>query len=168
MAMSLLRTTPVNDGFGIDAYAISNDGDIIVGNTANPNGNFPIAPSGSYRWTTGGGFEAVPISPGEPGITGAAASLISGDGNVVAGTAAYVGLSRAFRWNSQEGMKLIPTLPTVTEVTPYNLVLGLSDDGTVLVGQSTSGFNIEAFRWTEDEATVGLAVREISLPMGRR
>jgi probable HAF family extracellular repeat protein len=82
--------------------------------------------------------------------TGSLANAISADGRVVVGYAftADFGIS-AFRWSANEGFVLLGDLPGV-QGPPTSQALGVSGDGSVIVGNgnsSANNFNGEAFVW---------------------
>lgn len=74
---------------------------------------------------------------------------VSADGSVIVGRASD---SEAFRWSEDAGMQSLGFLPGATE----SWALGVSGDGSVVVGYSTSASAIEAFVWTPDAGMVGL------------
>jgi probable HAF family extracellular repeat protein len=82
---------------------------------------------------------------------------VSADGSVVVGWSyAVLGSSSpvaAFRWTFDLGMVSIGDLPGGAANASGN---GVSGDGSVVVGSSTSSAGTEAFRWTEAGGMVGL------------
>lgn len=93
---------------------------------------------------------------------------ISGDGTVVVGQSrSHIG-EEAFRWTRATGMTGLGTLGFKEEQEPYSVAFGVSADGAVVVGGSSSphsdGDRGEAFRWSEATGMVGLG----DLPGGLR
>lgn len=81
---------------------------------------------------------------------------ISGDGSTVTGTSWSGAGYQAFRWTNSTGIAAIPDLPGGDQ---FGEGLGLSLDGSVVVGRSSSAqssSNDEAFRWTAATGTQGL------------
>ncbi|HYD01392.1 MAG TPA: GC-type dockerin domain-anchored protein [Phycisphaerales bacterium] len=98
-----------------------------------------------FRWTPGGGAVNLGVLAG--GEIGAAqASEVSDDGAVVVGTSAADGsiASKAFRWTQTGGMVNLGTLAGGTS----SVANGVSGDGQVVVGYSTSSDGQRAYRWT--------------------
>jgi len=78
---------------------------------------------------------------------------VSQGGSVVVGTAAAQdGTFRAFRWTRQGGMVSLGTLGTSSEGR------GVSADGSVVVGFTSSPVGVRAFRWTIGSGMVSLGV----------
>lgn len=87
-----------------------------------------------------------------PGATSSRAFAVSADGSVVTGNNG----SRAFRWTAETGM--LPLLnPGGTAVlgTPR----GISADGSVVVGTTSTALGQRAFRWTEADGMTILPAR---------
>ncbi|OHB48846.1 MAG: hypothetical protein A2Y10_06230 [Planctomycetes bacterium GWF2_41_51] len=123
-------------GFFSGAMAASYDGSVIVGY-----GHSDLCTGGesieAFYWTASGGMVGIGDLPG--GRFGSAGYSVSYDGSVIVGYGVTSSHWTSFRWTSSEGM------------TGYSfgyMANDVSADGTVMVGDSTSG---EAFRWTEDE-----------------
>src|SRR5690606_23846262 len=106
------------------AYAISNDGQVIVGESG----------SRAMRWTMSGG-EALP----NPFVSNFAWALgCDADGDTLVGIAAIdpggPGTTRAMRWTPDEGMHTLGVLDTAT----FSRAHAVSGDGKVVTGYSQS------------------------------
>jgi uncharacterized membrane protein len=140
---------------GLPGYpnAVSNDGSTIVGsNTITP---FYVTSSQSeaYRWTEETGAENLGVVP-ESTLHNSSANYVSADGSFIVGDGfppdARTG-SKSIGWTAQTGMRSLGTLGD------DNRVLGMSADGSVVIGSARSlvdeapGFvTIEQpFVWTE-------------------
>ncbi len=132
------------------AYGVSGDGLTVVGNTSIAT----TAAGQAYRWTALGGFQILPALAGGGASSGRACSS---DGSVVVGDSA----STPFRWTGAGGPNGTTTAipPIAGSSNGFGEALGVSDDGSVVVGAITSptlvdsslGFPISqgvAFRWT--------------------
>ena len=120
-----------------DAFAISADGSVVVGQ-ANPTASNNFR---AFRWTSGGGMVGLVNTLGG---ANSFAYGVSADGSVVVGQAETPGSgARAARWTSS-GMDNLGTLGGTNSE-----ARGVSADGSVVVGWSnTSGGGDHAFRWT--------------------
>ena len=110
------------------AYAVSDDGSIIVGYSGNQ----------AFRWTASVGMTGLGYLPG---ASDSVAYGISGDGSVIVGNSG----NQAFRWTENEGMTGLGYLPGASDSIAY----GISGDGSVIVGASGN----QAFIW---DATSGI------------
>lgn len=131
--MTDLGTLPGGDYFST-AYAVSNDGSVIVGISLVTSND-----THAFRWTGGGMTDL-----GTLGGTTSNAIAVSADGYIVAGTASRPnGYPSAFSWTSA-GMIDLGTLGGQA-----SHVSSISADGSVAVGYSdnANGQN-RAFRWT--------------------
>jgi uncharacterized membrane protein len=118
------------------ALAVSNDGSVVVGYSANR----------AFRWTAAGGM--IPITGGPSGDSWA--PDVSGDGSVVVGTA---GGSNpvAFRWTQAQGMQILPPVIGHNRASAF----AISEDGSAIVGQSfstTTGTYLAVY-WVYDGET---------------
>lgn len=107
----------------------------------------PAAPIFQGLGTLGTGFsersEAAALSADGTTVVG------SGGGSSIAGS----GLGTAFRWTAQSGLVSLGSLSTST---PRSQALGVSGDGSVVVGVSPSARSQgEAFRWTLSDPDTG-------------
>jgi probable HAF family extracellular repeat protein len=142
---------------GVEAYALSQDGRVVVGQLRMPGGLRWEA----FRWSAESGFEPLGSLGG---ATGESVGLgVSADGSVVVGTSDSPGsgvYGEAFRWEQATGMVGLGVLPGGDFESTATAV---SADGEVVVGRSNStlapnGFG-EAFRWTAATGMVGLGVQ---------
>lgn len=120
------------------ASSVSDDGLVVVGNGG----------GGAWSWTMAGGMVNL-------GVAASAASDVSADGSVVVGT--LWSEIEAFRWTSGGGMVGLGYLPGgELPHGPSSRAFGVSADGSVIVGYSTSASGMQAFRWTSGGGMVGL------------
>ena len=120
--------------------AVSADGSVVVGGCCTSIGGT------SYRWTEATGMVDLGLLPGESfGTTRA----ISSDGTVAAGRSG----SHAYRWTDAGGMLNLGDLPGGNDFADAH---GISLDGQVIVGSSSSSSGGQAFRWDEANGMVGL------------
>ncbi|HRQ74005.1 MAG TPA: hypothetical protein PLU35_13345 [Phycisphaerales bacterium] len=131
---------------------LSADGSTVVGWSLY-GGGFPGLAQ-AFRWSEEGmvgiGFL--------PGGNESYATRASGDGRWIVGRGPSSEGGQAFRWSETTGMIGLGDLPGSTF---YSEAIGVSDDGSIVVGLSKSGAaggpsNFEAFRWTPETGMVGL------------
>jgi len=96
-------------------------------------------------------FQGLGDLPG--GVFSSEAEAVSADGLTVAGFGNTATGTEAFRWTYQDGMVGLGHLPGATSFGSYHShATGVSSDGSVIVGLSTSSASgptdFEAFRWT--------------------
>lgn len=121
------------------ANGVSGNGSVIVGSSRTTLGQ-----SQAFRWTQAGGMIGL-------GGNGSVANAVSGDGNVITGQ--YVaGGTRAFRWTPASGMQNLGTFGGYSN----SIGLGVSSDGTTIVGLGSTSGSGQAFRWTQAGGMVGL------------
>lgn len=101
------------------AYAISDDGSVIVGRAT-----FPSGSTLAFRWTEATGMQPLGDLPG--GDAASLAFAICGNSNVIVGVG-NSGTSHQFRWTEATGMQ------DLGGVYPGR-ALACSDDGSVIVG----------------------------------
>ncbi len=137
--------------FRSNAYGVSADGITVIGESV----GYGSSTANAFRWTEGGGM----VSLREPGL-GSKAYGTSPDGSVIVGNADFGGSSagEAFLWSAADGMIGLGRLPGADDP---SVARAVSADGWTIVGESRSpnagGSNFrEAFRWTLDDAMVGL------------
>jgi probable HAF family extracellular repeat protein len=94
-----------------------------------------------------------------PGIADSLARAVSDDSTVVVGSVfdcgprgCSIGVGKAFRWTEADGMVDLGYLPGGT-VSDSN---GISADGVVIIGESSSNIGTQAFRWTVASGMQGL------------
>lgn len=127
--------------YSSQAVAVSANGSVIVG-AAYTAGQEYVA----FRWTQAAGM--VSLSP-HPWASGTSA-----DGGIVVGSGSFgYGIGLAFRWTPTEGTKSLGDLPGGLL---SSQALGISADGSVVVGNGWSDSGQEAFRWTQAEGMIGL------------
>lgn len=134
------------------ATAVSAEGRLVFGHSFDP----LQAPTLSlpFRWSQASGFVQIPLSSG---LVAAIPSDTSVDGSVTVGAGRKSDLNlAAFRWTEQAGMELLGNLPTDPRQHEYSVAAGVSADGRVVVGESSSGLTTEAFRWAPETGLVGL------------
>ncbi len=136
---------------------MSNDGNVVVGRVGIDGVYKP------FRWTEIDGMKIV----GELELARDKYSLaevfVSGDGNTIVSDVVTENGHEAVIWTESGGMQGLGDLPGGEF---YSQVVGISDDGTTVVGYSAVGRReddygdmdhaVEAFRWTESEGMQGL------------
>ncbi len=122
-----------------DAYGSSVDGSVVVGRSVvGANGGLH-----AFRWTQNG-MAQLPDR--------AQATAVSGDGNIICGTAYDVmGYYHAVRWNNG----VISQLPSLSG-TFSSAASAISLDGSVIGGQAVGDSSQTAFFWTERLGTIEL------------
>lgn len=133
-------------GSGTDVAGISGDGTTICGSVGN----------NAFSWTASGGQVLLPGPDGGAGGKGLAAS---GSGSVIVGSLSGGATLVALRWfNGQVSvMTTLPGSPSPV-IAKQSTASGVSANGNVIVGFSTSSTRIqEAFR-QEGGVTLGLGV----------
>lgn len=148
LVISPLRNPIVEDGLSRTPTGVSSDGQIVVGFTATLD-EAPLTEVLPFRWTASSGVQLLPLPVG---ANLAAVRGVSDDGAVLI-VAADVG---AFRWTANGGYSSLGMLPTEPSAPKIVFAEGISRDGSVIVGTSSSGFSDEAYRWTPDEGMTGL------------
>jgi probable HAF family extracellular repeat protein len=135
-------------GGSFDSWArgVSADGSMIVGSSVSASENE------AFRWTSGGGMVGLGNLPGEDASV---ARAVSGDGSTVVGWSVIVSDFRyqAFRWTSDGGMVGLGDLPGGSF---DSAALGVSGDGSVIVGYGVSDSGRQPIRWTSDGGMMGL------------
>jgi probable HAF family extracellular repeat protein len=131
------------------ANGVSGDGSVVVGNAGGYGGQ-------AYRWTAAGGMVGLGRPPGD---FYSYARAVNGDGSVVVGGSQYADVeseidrTQAARWTAAGGMQGLGHLPGGGAI---GVALGVSGDGSVIVGASDSASGYEAFRWTAAGGMQGL------------
>ena len=138
--------------FSSVATGISADGSTAVGRGAS-------SASEAFRWTSEEGMVGLGSLLG---YDSSQAYAVSGDGSVVVGFGWITGqgMSEAFRWTEPEGMV---GLGHLSDGAVHSRSWGVSADGLVVVGMSSSSSGTQAFRWTEETGMVGLGYLVASL-----
>jgi uncharacterized membrane protein len=124
-------------GIGTRAEAISGDGSTIVGWTG-PSGNRPFA------WTSGAGLQFLSTIDG---TTSGFAFATNNTGNIIVGRSGASLLTTM--WVNGSPVELLSSIPNQRVLTPH----GLSDDGSVVVGEMNAGY---AALWTPATLTMRL------------
>lgn len=124
---------------------VSDDGSVVAGNT----GPAPGVTNGAvYRWTAATGAQDL----GDGGEVD-----VSGDGSVVVGSMPTAGINSplvAFRWKQAGGRTSLGDLSPGAGA--ESRALGVSGNGSVIVGYSSSDSGLQAFRWTAAGGFQGL------------
>ena len=151
------------------AVATNWTGSVLVGgaDVADGNGSSMIRP---FQWTEDGFVEL-----GVPdGFTSGFATLVSREGDVIAGTVTNDSGAHVVRWTGIDGATATDISLTSVVVDSdhapgstanfYEYATGMSDDGSIIVGNSGTGgfetlygFGTTAFRWSEADGwqTIG-------------
>jgi probable HAF family extracellular repeat protein len=120
------------------AYDVSDDGGVIVGDSANSAG------TEAFRWTQSGGMVGLGDLAG--GAHQSTALAVSPDGNVVVGHGrTATATSEAFRWTEASGMQALEFLDGAN----HSQAQDVSADGSLVVGDSFTPSGRRAFIWDE-------------------
>ncbi|OHB66394.1 MAG: hypothetical protein A2V70_17605 [Planctomycetes bacterium RBG_13_63_9] len=137
-----------------EAYAVSADGEVVVGASRMADSEYNFAP---FRWTAAEGMvDFAGLLPNEEGR----AYDLSADGSVVVGTVWHgamgegYGINEAFRWTEEDGVVILPSLPGWEDYRKE--ATGVSADGSVVIGAFGAPQPNRLFRWTEAEGMVDL------------
>ncbi len=128
-SISLGSLFPNRDSFAAD---VSGDGQVIVGAQGLPTGV-----EGAFRWTQSTGLQLLPALPGGGHSV---AYETNADGSVVVGRSGH----QAFRWTPSEGMVGLGDLPGGEF---SSQAFGVSADGSLVIGNSSTVGGFEAFIW---------------------
>lgn len=123
-------------------YGISGDGSIIIGIGG---------VNGQYMWTASGGQQRIALPAN---WSQARPYAISGDGQVIVGGMGGDNNS-AWRWTASGGAELIPGLTGFTRSVDASYV---SDDGSIIAGNSWSDVSHRPFVWTATGGTMEVPV----------
>ncbi|MCZ8119373.1 MAG: HAF repeat/PEP-CTERM domain-containing protein, partial [Microcystis sp. LE18-22.4A] len=136
-------------------FSLSADGSVVVGSGERENAGIYF--NEAFRWTQATGMVGLGDLPGS--VFSSQAHEVSADGFVVVGSSRSANVSNpfseAFRWTQATGMVGLGTLPS--SWFQYSSAVGVSADGSVVVGGSSSANADEAFRWTQATGMVGLS-----------
>ncbi len=174
-----LGTLPAGE-WGSEAYGVSADGSVIVGDSSRAfrweNGTMVGLPGGDSRscaydvsadgsvvvgWSNSDlGTEAfrwenetiIGLGDLSGGGFGSLARAVSADGSVIVGESSSASGNEAFLWENG----VMVGLGDLPGGEFYSAAFGVSADGSVIVGESVSASGTEAFRWTAETGMVGL------------
>jgi probable HAF family extracellular repeat protein len=141
--------------FESSALGISADGSTVVGTSASASGNEAV------RWTNSSGLVGLGTLPN--GAFPTTAQGVSADGSVVVGfvtATSSLGIGKAFRWTSADGMDALRDPITGEEIDDCGAA-GVSADGSTVVGGSMNSLGARAFRWTRGDGMVDLGALAI-------
>lgn len=131
-----------------NAYGASEDGSVIVGQTAG---------GAAFRWTQSTGAQLIGPLPGNSGFANRARA-VSGDGSMVAGSAKSQPNpsldSDSFLWTAATGTQSLGDVPGGRPGPSDAFAMSL--DGSVIVGQTIGPLFLEAYRWTESTGMMPL------------
>jgi probable HAF family extracellular repeat protein len=134
------------DNSASDAFAVTPDGSVVVGNASSPTG------TQSFRWTEATGL--VGLGNLHPNVNSHDLAFgVSANGSVVVGQSGDDTTIEAYRWTAATGMVGLGDLPGGIFTSSAR---GISSDGQVIVGFAGGTEGIEAFRWSEATGIVGL------------
>lgn len=142
------------------AFAVSGDGEVVVGASWFGSGGQPFA--SAFRWTLSGGL--APLAGFDP-TRSSEAFGVSGDGAVVAGMAERsTGLPVPVVWS---GGAIIDILQ-LAGITAPGVARAVSHDGSVTVGEYFVGTDFRAFRWTaggglQDLGSLGTSAKALAV-----
>ena len=128
-------------------YAISGDGNVIVGECPWPN------QIEAFYYTVSEGIVGMGLVPGAYGST---ARAVSEDGSVIVGWHLFLepGEFKGFRWTKTTGYDPLPPVPGRV----YQRATGIAGNVSIIVGSASNdlGENEVGFRWTSAEGIVEL------------
>ncbi len=133
--------------FSSQAYAVSDDGAVVVGRAG-----WPGAGGQAFRWTSDGGMVGLGFLPTSHDPWSSAHDA-SADGSVIIGTSTSDELGwEAFRWTLESGMIGLGAIPGSSQGIQGT---GVSADGMTVVGVIGTGW-FRPFRWTPDDGMMRL------------
>jgi probable HAF family extracellular repeat protein len=122
------------------AYAVSRDGQVVIGRSFGP--NFAHA----FRWSQAHGMEDLGYIPNASwrqiefwpyGVSDDGTVVVGGDNDSINFE------NHGFRWQLGCGMEDLGSLYESYPLSPYTLAMAVSGDGQIVVGRTTDG----GFRW---------------------
>lgn len=127
------------------AHAVSADGSVVVGGAASTSSSGRDA----FRWTRASGMIVL------PGVGSNTAFDLSDDGNTAVGRRVIVNERVGHRWGSDGGTTIGPVSGGRAGWTEAS---GVSNDGSIVVGQSDGGLSVGlvGFRWTSATGPIAL------------
>jgi uncharacterized membrane protein len=145
------------------AYAISGDGQVIVGTSAS---DMPVNSNEAFRWTQSGGFQR--LSGRAPMFDNVEGLGTNSDGSVVVGLAVRTDSRgwEAFHWTQATGMVGLGDINGDPEFQSSG-ANAVTPDGSVIVGLSDApGYFDQAFRWTQATGMIGIGALPTPLGIG--
>jgi probable HAF family extracellular repeat protein len=142
----------------IDVTGANGGGSVLVGHVQN--GGVTTPPTGvACRWTSSGGFQAIPYV--RPGSDYSEARGVSRDGNIVVGVSAVSsanGPYEAFRWSAADGIQ--PLRQATGSPFDETYTGGISGNGSVIVGSGYDPLVLtdRPFRWTAQTGMVDMGL----------
>lgn len=121
-------------------FSVSDDGAVVAGF-----GQMISGDERGFRWTPADGLEPLGALPA---YSNSVAMAVSASGLAIAG-----GNNEAFRWTDAAGLEGLGSLPGVSL---GGRAMGISADGSVVVGHGEGALGREAFRWTATGGMIGL------------
>lgn len=149
-------------GIAGSAGACANwDGSMVYGSGRVATG-MALSDTTAQLWSAATGWVEVYGSDPYKGYKNHTVLGCSRDGTVAVGRAMYEHIStatyfRAFRWNYMSEPEVLPALSGGLATTQ---AFGVSADGAVIVGSSTTTSGLQAFRWTRDDGIEALGYFE--------
>jgi probable HAF family extracellular repeat protein len=142
-------------GVSSEALAVSADGSTVVGSSYNS-----VPQIEAFIWTSSTGMVGL-NTPGA-GITWSKAIAVSADGSTVVGRRdvphdpeAFPPVGpEAFIWTAATGMVGLGNLDSWDN--PYSEAVGISSDGSTVIGKSNHSGRTQAFIWTNQTGMLGL------------
>ncbi len=138
---------PGGDGYSL-AFDVSTDGNVVVGESDSQDAVCFACPE-AFRWTPGGGMQALGDLPG--GEFRSSARATNPDGTVIVGQSLSGDGGEAFRWTDSTGMVGIGDLDGGAFESRAN---GVSADGSMIVGQGSGENGVTATIWTEETGMI--------------
>jgi len=123
-----------------DVQGISSSGAVVVGAVYDICAALGTAPQ-AFAWTAAAGYALLGALPG---ATFSVASAVSPDGTVVAGYSGTSASSQAFMWTRAAGMTGLNASSPATGQEAGLIPTGISADGTIVVGNNSTGTNPRA------------------------
>lgn len=139
-----LQSVPIMDSPETYATAVSDTGSTIIGNLTT-NAGAVASNTTPFRWSSTEGMVALQYPTGDFLRSGLAGD-VSASGQIIVGAMANENNdSEAYVWTSETGAVGIGDLPGGEF---DSAAVGVSADGRVVIGNSSSAMGREAFRWT--------------------
>jgi probable HAF family extracellular repeat protein len=138
----------------------SADGSILVGSVNSFPGSTLGGATEAFRWTKSTGFAGLGVIPGTQTFSSQATG-VSADGSIVVGVSTNnpsfdFDRREAYRWTAGSGMVGLGWLPGADPKKANSSASGVSADGSVVVGSSTTDTVLRPFRWTSTTGMVAL------------